>query len=108
MTLSISAGLARPVRIPVSSAEKCSTDLDIFDSASRRTGSIMGRSSQGSHQRADLLTENDPLDVARLEQVEDHDGHVVVHAEGQGGVVHDLDAPVEHLKIVEVLELHRL
>src|SRR5713101_8040858 len=108
MTLSMSAGLARPVRMPASSAEKCSTDLDIFDSASRSMGSIMDRSSQCSDQSADLFTEHDPLDVAGLEKVEDHDGHVVVHTQRQGCVVHHLDAPVQHLQIVEVMELDGL
>src|SRR5712692_4620816 len=105
MILSMSAGFARPVRMPVSSAAKWSTDLDIFDSASRSMGSVWDQSSQRSDQSADLFTEHDPLDVAGLEKVEDHDRHVVVHAQRQGGVVHDLDAPVQHLKIVEVLEL---
>src|SRR4029077_421130 len=107
MTLSIRAGFALPVRMPVSSAAKWSTDLDIFDSASRSTGSIKRRSSQRSDQGADLFAEHHPLDVAGLEKVEDHDRHVVVHAEGQSRVVHHLDAPIQHLQIIEMLELDR-
>src|SRR6267143_6919400 len=108
MILSMRAGFARPVRMPVSSEAKWTTDLDIFDSASRSMGSIMGRSSQCSDQSADLFTEHGPLDVAWLEQVEDDDGHVVVHTQRQRCVVHHLDATIQHLQIVEVPELDRL
>src|SRR6266571_8012623 len=66
------------------------------------------RSSQRPDQRADLLTENHAFDVARLEQVEHHYGHVIVHAQGEGSVVHHLDAAVEHFEIVEMLELDRV
>src|SRR5258708_12751313 len=94
----------------VSSAPKCSTDLDIFVSASRRTGSITtaSRASSGGDERADRLAQHDALDVARYQQVEDHDGHVVVHAECQCRVVHHFDPSIENFKVSEMLELDRI
>src|SRR5258708_20120583 len=91
----------------VSSAAKCSTDLDIFVSASRRTGSITtaSRASSGGDERADRLAQHDALDVAGYQQVEDHDGHVVVHAECQCCVVHHFDPSIENFKVSEMLEL---
>src|SRR5207245_7370937 len=55
-------------------------------------------------QGADVLTQDDPLDVALGEQVKNDDGHAVVHAERQGGVVHHRQPAVEHLEIGEVGE----
>ena len=42
-------------------------------------------------------------DVARLHQVEHHDGQLVVHAEGDGGGVHDLQALVEDLHVGDLV-----
>src|SRR5260370_10218584 len=111
MTLSIKAGLARPVRIVDSSAAKCSTDLVILDSASRSTGSIIPERCDllsRAHKRADFLAEHDTFDVARLQQIEDDDRHVVVHAERKRRVVHHLDATIENLEISESFEFDRV
>src|SRR2546421_4235649 len=48
---------------------------------------------------ADVLAEDDPLDVALSEQVEDDDRHQIVHAQGQRSAVHDRKAPIEHLQV---------
>src|SRR3982074_2125339 len=104
MTRSIKAGLARPVRIVVSSRCIASTLLSILDSASARIGSITG-----GHQGSDLVPPHDSLDVALLEEVEDDDRQLVVHAERQRGVVHDVDALlIQSLKVVEPLVLFRV
>src|SRR5487761_737712 len=74
-------------------------------SSSTRRREGWDRSSRRSDQCADLLAEDHALDVARNEQVEHEDRNVIVHAERDGGIVHHLDAPVEHLEVVEVVEL---
>src|SRR5437016_7519362 len=53
---------------------------------------------------ADLLAEDDALDVPLGEQVEDDDRHPVVHAQRERGAVHDGQAAVEHLEVCEVRE----
>src|SRR3989442_4739881 len=107
MILSINAGLARPVRMVASSAAKWSTDFDIFVSASRRMGSIMGRSRRRPHKRSHLFTQHDPFDVAWGQEVEDDDGYVVVHAQRERGVVHDLDPAIQDFEVTEAFELGR-
>src|SRR5256885_16046727 len=47
-------------------------------------------------QGAELLSPDDALDVAFLLDVEHDDGEVVVHAQGDGGRIHDLEAFVDH------------
>src|SRR5207302_931155 len=47
-------------------------------------------------QGAELLSPDDALDVALLLDVEHDNGEVVVHAQGDGGRVHDLEAFVDH------------
>src|SRR5256885_11576684 len=47
-------------------------------------------------QGAELLSPDDALDVAFLLDVEHDDGEVVVHAQGDGGRIHDLEALVDH------------
>src|ERR1700674_4879434 len=101
----MSAGLARPVRMLARSTEKCSTDLLIFDSASRRIGSIIAASPPpsppGADQSTDLLAQDDSFDVAWDQEIEDHDRNVVVHAQRHCRVVHHLDPAVEHLEVVQ-------
>src|SRR5437899_12687857 len=46
-------------------------------------------------QCAELLSLDDALDVALLLDVEHDDGEVVVHAQGDGGRVHDFEALVD-------------
>src|ERR1700704_4734543 len=80
--------------------------LTCSSSILRRAGwdrSLPRRSDQGP----DLLAQDHALDVARDQQVEHKDWHVIVHAEGDRSVVHHLNATVEHLHVVEVIELHR-
>jgi hypothetical protein len=43
-----------------------------------------------------------------VEQVEDHDRQGVVHAERDGGGVHDLEAAVQHVHVGDVVELRRV
>src|SRR5256712_11067078 len=47
-------------------------------------------------QGAELLSPDYALDVAFLLDVEHDDGEVVVHAQGDGGRIHDLEAFVDH------------
>src|SRR5665213_343318 len=109
MTLSISAGFARPVLMVARSPAKCSTDLVIFDSASRRMGSIISVASPlRANQGADFLAQDYALDVARYQEVEHEDRYVIVHAERDCRVVHDLYASVKHLEIIQVVELDRV
>ncbi len=48
------------------------------------------------------------LDVAGLLHVEDDDRKVVVHTQGDGGVVHDTQAPVEDLDVRQLVKARRL
>ncbi len=45
---------------------------------------------------------------AGLKDVKDHDGHARLHAEGDGGGVHDLEAAVQDLQVGELVKAHRL
>src|SRR2546429_9885763 len=97
----------------ISSCSRCSTDLPILDSASLRMPSVLMPSPESflrcsyasGDQRPDRVAADHPLHVALLQHVEDDDRHPVVHAERQRRVVHDVDAPVQDLHVIEVLEL---
>src|SRR5207245_9889791 len=101
MILSINAGLARPVRMVASSATKWSTDFDIFVSASRRMGSILGRSRRRPHKSSHLFTQHDPFDVAWGHEVDDDARYVVVNAQRESGVVHDPDTAIQDFDVTE-------
>src|SRR2546425_6708121 len=98
-----------------SSCSRWSTDLAIFVSASCRMVSIPALSSTGRsagagsrprpHQGPDLFAQYHALQVAILQEVEDHDRYVIVHAERESGVVHDFDAPVQDLHVVQAAQL---
>src|SRR6185295_2962848 len=57
-----------------------------------------------AHHGADVVAQGSPLDVAHVGHVEDQDGHVVVHAEGDGGGVHHLELPLEDVQVGELAE----
>src|SRR5215210_1473517 len=103
------AGVARPVRMPAKSTDAWWTALPILSTVSRRMSSIMG---DGPATSCDQRTYRLPLegapDVARGHEVEHDDGQLVVHAEGDGRGVHDPEAAVEDLDVVDLGEPGRL
>ena len=53
-----------------------------FDFGKLRHDNRAGRGGElAGHQRADGLAHDDLLQIVRLEQVKDNDGHLVVHAQ---------------------------
>src|SRR6266550_4159296 len=82
---SSSDGEARPVRTELNSPWVASTDLAMRSRASARSSSI---SSLISHEGPDPFAGHYPLDVALVVHVEDVDGQLVLHAQGQRGEVH--------------------
>src|SRR3954449_5817535 len=110
------AGVIRPVRMAANSSFATATAFSIFSSASRSSSSItpvpstssVFRRVVGSDDCPDLLTSDGPGDVAVGEQVEHHDGHRIVHAEADGGGVHDLQSAHQHLVVGELVELDRV
>src|SRR5690606_14117141 len=124
------AALARPVRIAVNSSLVTSTDLLIRSSASFR---MLGVSSLTDAPRsrgwssplsrtvkcgwagpslrddgADPVAAHGAGDVARLVEPEDHHLLGVVHAQAEGGGVHDLESLLEGVGVGDVLELLRV
>src|SRR5512137_1541399 len=57
-------------------------------------------------QRPQRLARHDLLDIAGNVEIEDDDGKAVVHAEGDGRRVHDLEVLLEHLEVGEAVILH--
>src|SRR5688500_19260881 len=51
------------------------------------------------HRRADGVTKHDSADAAGFSEIEYDDWQLVVHAEGNGRGVHDLQLPLEDLQI---------
>src|SRR5207302_3534658 len=58
----------------------------------------------GGYQGADFFAFDDPDDVAGLAHAEDHHGHVVVFAEGDGGGVHDAEVEAEDVGVGDLVE----
>src|SRR5262244_4112231 len=56
---------------------------------------------------AHRLAGDDAPDIAPSGEIEHHDGELVVHAERDGGGVHDRQAPVERLDVTHPGKLHR-
>src|SRR4029077_16240809 len=99
-------GLARPVRRPPSSSRATCTAFSIFSSASKSGSSITPASpssARGAHQRADLLTSNDPGDVA-VGQVEHDDRHAVVPAQAEWGRIGDLQPTQQDVVVADRVE----
>jgi hypothetical protein len=63
------------------------------------------RSRSGGDQRAYLFAADDADDVALLAHAEDHHGHVVVAAEGDGGLVHDAEVETDDVGVGDLGEL---
>src|SRR5689334_20819728 len=99
---------ARPVRTPASSRRTCSicASMRFLTSANspfRSLTSIM--SSLRGDRGADSLAGDDAAQVAGRAQVEHHDRQLVVHAQGDGRGVHDLEPLLEDLQIRDLFEL---
>src|SRR4051812_34780431 len=113
MSFSTKAGEARPVRIDENSAWACSTALSILSPVSKMTVSTNSLSElmwrrASSNQRTDLLfADQDTTEVAAGQHVEHHDGESVVHAEGERGRVHDVQALVERVHVGDLVEACR-
>src|SRR6202035_2232715 len=58
----------------------------------------------GGDQRADLFAADYADDVALFAHAEDHHGHVVVFAEGDGGGVHDAEVEAEDVRVGDLGE----
>src|SRR5512143_2454438 len=98
------AMLARPVRSMPSSLRKCSTDPFIFFSRSRRTSLTMASSGSDDF-GPDRLAADGPQDGVLAVEGENDDGQVVVLAERDGGRVHDLQALLEDVDVLDPPEL---
>src|SRR4051812_34657888 len=128
MIFSTSAGAARPVRMLAKSARVWATALRIFSVASRRITSAISELTEGSpswsgprardrlsdgsrryprsaNEGADGPTFEDAPHVAVTQQVEHHDGEVVVHAQRDRGGVHGPQTLVQHVEIGDLVEL---
>src|SRR5438876_10993300 len=100
---SSSAADARPVRTELNSFTIVSTLLSIRRvpssiSSSMLIGSL--RDLGGGDDRADPLSVDDPADVP-VGESEDVDRKPVVHAEGERGRVHHLEASLDRLQVRE-------
>src|SRR3954447_26258394 len=94
-------GFARPVRRVARSLLAESTALSIFSSASKSSSSSISRSSSRHDQGAHRLAEYGAPDVALHQQVENYDGHLGVHAQGEGGCVRNLETTLDHLAVTD-------
>src|SRR5215470_12329513 len=106
--LSSSPADARPVRTPANSRD--STSMAAFIRVSRSFSTTCMPSSlprRRRHDRAHGLAENEPLDVAGAREVEHDDRQLVVHAERDGGGVHDAESLIEHLDVAGPLDAPR-
>src|SRR5205807_7355800 len=100
------AGVARPVRTLENSDCVWATAFPIFSVVSRRTSSIMADPApESSDKRTDRLPLEGASDVPRLHHVEHDDGQAVVHAERDGGGIHDLETQLEHFDVFQLAEL---
>src|ERR1043166_7806284 len=100
---STSFGEARPVRMTARSSRVACTALRILASASLMCSLssillpfVLGPVWEHAHLGPHVLAQHHPLQVPVDRQVEHNDRQLVVHAQGDGGGVHHLEAPVEH------------
>src|SRR5688500_8744855 len=68
-------------------------------------GSVRRQSTRD--QRPHFFTEDDALQVMWFEQIENDDGHLVVHAETEGGRIHDLELLLQGFEIGDAREALR-
>src|SRR5690606_23267747 len=103
-TRSKSAGEARQVRMAARSLRVDSMTFFIRSSAALRiSASLMTRPT--SDEGSDSLAQTDAPEGPRGLEVEDDDGNAVLHAEGGSGRVHDGQALVEEVQVVELIVL---
>src|ERR671937_2702658 len=95
--LSRSEADARPVRTDANSRPSASMALFIRLSRSLRT--VCMAASSRRHDGADAFSHHDALDVAQSGEVEHDDGKLVVHAQGNGGGVHNLEPLAQRLQM---------
>src|SRR5437762_664383 len=55
------------------------------------------------NQRADLFAEHDTLQIVRLEQVENYDRHLVVHAKRESGRVHHTELFHQRVAVADLV-----
>src|SRR5438552_2597173 len=70
---------------------------------SAKPGQAQWTASTGN-EGADLFAQHHPLQIMRLEQVENDDRHPVVHAKREGSRVHHFQLPLQGLQITDLLE----
>src|SRR3954469_19688551 len=101
---SSSEGDARPVLTELNSPCVASTDLAMRSRASARSSSM---SSLIGHEGSHPFAGHYPLDVALVVHVEDVDRQVVLHAQRQGGEVHDAQALLQCLLVGDLRQERR-
>src|SRR6187431_1640751 len=97
---------ARPVRMVASSRRTVSTEesMRVLASASICL-MVVAMSLLLLDHGPDALAQHDLPEVALLLEVVDDDREPVVHAEGDGGGVHHLEALLQHVEVTELREL---
>src|SRR5579884_4557292 len=86
---------------------RCSQELKTLSTipASSSRAAASTRLRRSVHERAHLLTADNPLKILGIAQVEDNNREPVVHAQRQRGAVHNLQAQLERLHVAQPGEL---
>src|ERR1700726_4140006 len=102
---SSSVTFARPVRTLASSLRKSSTAFSMRVRACTIASLLLAITlidssprSFGRDRRSDFFSHHHAADVSRPVHVEDDDRHAVVHAQGDGGRVHDGQAFLNYVQ----------